>query len=444
VEASDSGVGSHRRRLDVIMSIDAGEFKLRKIALAVYLPTFLFAAGESAVIPVIPMIAKNIGADLATAGFVAAMLTVGIVIGDIPSGSFVARVGERVAMLWSSAVALLGIALAIFAVHPLMLGAGMFLLGLATAAFALARHAFLTTYIPFSYRARSLSLLGGMFRGGGVAGPLLAAGVIALLGDARAAFLLTAAFTLATFFVLLFLQDPESAFGKGKRVTEPDGRVLTVGEDELEQETHGLFKTIWSYRYVLVRLGTAAGITSSLRSARTVLFPLWALSIGLGDSDTALIMGIATGVDFALFFTSGQVMDKYGRIAAVLPSVLIMSLGILAVSFTHNLQNNVTLFILCVMVFSLGNGLGSGIILTIASDLAPKKAPAPFLGAWRFSADVGAGLAPVGVAAITAASSLSIAAGAMGILGLFGVFLFTRYIPRLIPHAGSRTKTRSS
>ena len=410
-----------------------GDFQLRKIALAVYLPTFLFAAGESAVIPVVPVIAKSIGADLATSGLVAAMLTVGIVIGDIPSGTFVSRVGERMAMLWSSAVAMVGIALAIFAVNPLMLGVGMFLIGLATAAFALARHAFLTTYIPFEYRARSLSLLGGMFRAGGVSGPLMSAGVIAIFGTARSAFLLTAIFTIATILVLLFLQDPESAFGKGKKIQEPDGRVLTVGEDELEQETHGLFRTVWNYRYVLLRLGTAAGITASLRSARTVLLPLWALSIGLGDSDTALIMGIATGIDFALFFTSGQVMDKYGRIAAVLPSVLIMSLGILGLSFTHNFENNVTLFILCAMVFSLGNGLGSGIILTIASDLAPKKNPAPFLGAWRFSADVGAGLAPVGVAAVTAIFSLSVAAGAMGVLGLFGVFLFTRYIPRLIP-----------
>lgn len=422
-----------RRRLVVIMAKKSGDFQLRKIALAVYLPTFLFAAGESAIIPVVPVIAKSIGADLATAGLVAAMLTLGIVIGDIPSGGFVARMGERMAMLWSSAVAMVGIALAIFAVNPLMLGSGMFLLGLATAAFALARHAFLTTYIPFAYRARSLSLLGGMFRGGGVAGPLLAAGVIAISGDARSAFLLTAVFTLATIVVLLFLQDPESAFGRGKKVLEADGRMLTAGEDELEQETHGIFRTIWTYRYVLLRLGTAAGITSALRSARTVLFPLWALSIGLGDADTALIMGIATGIDFALFFTSGQVMDKYGRIAAVLPSVLIMSLGILAVSFTHDMTNNVTMFILCVMVFSLGNGLGSGIILTIASDLAPKKRPAPFLGAWRFSADVGAGVAPVAVAGITAIASLSVAAGAMGVIGLVGVFLFTRYIPRLIP-----------
>ena len=417
------------------MARTSGDFQLRKIALAVYLPTFLFAAGESAIIPVIPVIAKSIGADLATAGLVAAMLTIGIVVGDIPSGSFVARVGERVAMLWSSAVALVGTALAIFAVNPLMLGIGMFLLGLATATFALARHAFLTTYIPFEYRARSLSLLGGMFRAGGVTGPLMAAGVIALFGSARSAFLLTAVFTIATTVVLLFLQDPESAFGKGKKVREPDGRVLTIGEDELEHETHGLFKTVWNYRAVLLRLGTAAGITSALRSARTVLFPLWALSIGLGDSDTALIMGIATGIDFALFFTSGQVMDRFGRIAAVLPSVLIMSLGILAVSFTHNLSNNVTMFILCVMVFSLGNGLGSGIILTIASDLAPKQNPAPFLGAWRFSADAGAGLAPMGVAAVTAVASLSVAAGALGLMGLVGVFLFVRYIPRLIPKA---------
>jgi hypothetical protein len=86
----------------------------------------------------------------------------------------------------------------------------------------------------------------------------------------------------------------------------------------------------------------------------------------------------------------------------------------------------------------LGNGLGSGIILTISSDLAPRSNPAPFLGAWRFATDAGGGLAPLGLAAITALASLSIAAGALGVLGLFGTFLFARYVPRLIPQGGKR------
>jgi MFS family permease len=421
------------------MSSTPETFQLRKIALAVYLPTLLFSAGEAAVIPVIPLIAKDLGATLATAGVVAAMITVGVLIGDIPSGAFVARVGERVAMLWSSVIALGGIALAMFAPSPLILGAGMFLVGLATATFALARHAFLTTNVPFHYRARALSMLGGMFRGGAVAGPLLSAAVIALAGGPRAAFILTAVFTVATVIVLLFLQDPESAFGQGKKIQEPDGRLLTVGEDEVEHETHGVFRTVWHFRKELLRLGSAAAITAALRSARTVLFPLWAVSIGLGDSQTALIIGIATAVDFALFFTSGQVMDKYGRLAAILPSLSIMSLAILALSFTHNLTNNVEMFIAFSMLFALGNGLGSGIILTISSDLAPRSNPAPFLGAWRFATDAGGGLAPLGLAAITALASLSIAAGALGVLGLFGTFLFARYVPRLIPQGGKRT-----
>ncbi len=423
------------------MSVEGAQFQRRKIALAVYLPSFLFAAGESAVIPVIPVIAKEVGADLAMAGVVAAMLTVGIVVGDIPSGSFVARVGERVAMLWSSVIALVGIGLAVFAVHPFMLAAGMFLIGMATAAFALARHAFLTTYVPFAYRARSLSLLGGMFRAGGVSGPLLAAGIIALLGDPRAAFILTTVFTLATMAVLLFMQDPESAFGKGKLVLESDGRLLTEGEDEVERETHGLFRTIWNYRHVLIRLGSAAAITAALRSARTVLLPLWALSIGIGDADTALIIGIATAVDFALFFPSGHIMDKYGRLAAILPSVLIMSLGILTLSFTHELDMRVALFVTCAMVFSFGNGIGSGIVLTVASDIAPTKNPAPFLGSWRFFADAGAAIAPLGIAAITAIASLAIASGMMGLLGIFGAFLFARYVPRLTPGGARNEKT---
>ena len=59
-------------------------FSLRSVALAAFLPTFLFSVGEGAIIPLIPIVANNLGASLAMAGFIAAMIMVGELIGDIP------------------------------------------------------------------------------------------------------------------------------------------------------------------------------------------------------------------------------------------------------------------------------------------------------------------------------------------------------------------------
>lgn len=407
-------------------------FQLRRAALPVYLPTLLFAAGEAAFIPVIPVIAQNVGANLATAGLVAGMLTVGIVSGDIPSGWIISRIGERMAMLWSTLIALLGSGLALIATTPVLLGVGIFLIGLATSAFALARHAFLTTFVPQYYRARALSLLGGMFRAGSVLGPLLSAVVIAWSGTANSAFWLMAGFTLVTGSVLLLMPDPEKTFGKAHRHSTSAGEMLTTGEIQAVRESHGLLATVKRNWAVLSTVGVASALVMALRSGRNVIFPLWAVAIGMKDSDTALIIGLATAVDFALFFTSGQIMDKWGRLASIIPSMLIMSLALLLLSPTQDLPTNVTWFIATIFLFAVGNGIGSGILLTLASDLAHKSNPAPFLGAWRFITDGGAAVAPLGISALTAALSLSIAAAATGIAGVIGIIMMLIFVPRYL------------
>ncbi len=415
------------------MSYSSAPFQLRQAALPVYLPTLLFSAGEAAFIPIVPVIAQNVGANLATAGLVAGMLTLGIVLGDIPSGWIIARIGERMAMLWSTLIALIGGGLALAATNPFMLGLGIFFIGLATSAFALARHAFLTTFVPFAYRARALSTLGGMFRAGAVMGPLLSAAVLAVTHTPLAAFWLMVIFTLATGAVLLFMPDPEKTFGHAERMRDTSGHSVTSGELEVEQETMGLFTTIKNNWRVLARLGGASALVMALRSGRTVIFPLWAVSIGLKDSDTALIIGVATAIDFMLFFSSGQIMDKWGRLASIVPSMLVMSAALLTLSVTHDVSTNVFWFIATAFLFAIGNGIGSGILLTLASDLADKKNPAPFLGAWRFITDSGAALAPMGIAAITAALSLAIASAITGLAGIVGVIMMMIYVPRFLP-----------
>lgn len=408
-------------------------FKLSQATLPVYLPTLLFSAGEAAIIPIIPAIAHQLGASLATAGLVAGMLTVGIVLGDIPSGWIISRIGERMAMLWSTLVALIGSAMAMLAPTPAVLGLGILLIGLATSAFALARHAFLTSFVPLSHRARSLSMLGGMFRAGAVIGPLVSSLVLAVTKTPLASFWLMVAFTLAAGAVLLFMPDPEKTFGAAKIVKDPEGRDVTLGELEAEQETIGLFTTIGHNWRVLVRLGSAAAILTALRSGRTVILPLWAVSIGISDADTALIIGLATAVDFFLFFTSGQIMDKWGRLASIVPSMGIMSIAFVILAFTHDLSGNTVWFIVMAFLMALGNGIGSGILLTLGSDLSPKGNPAPFLGAWRFVTDSGGAVAPMGIAAITAVASLSAAAGAVGLLGFMGIAMMIVYVKRFLP-----------
>lgn len=408
-------------------------FSLRSVALAAFLPTLLFSIGEGAIIPLIPIVAHNLGASLALSGLIAAMVMVGVLVGDIPSGWVVARIGERNAMIWASMLTIIAVLICVAAPSPLMLGFGIFLVGLATAVFGLARHAFMTSYVPVAYRARALSTLGGIFRGGWFIGPFISAGLIYLTGSTQSVFWVFIVCCLGAAALLLLLPDPASTFGPPQLAVAPDGTVRSAGEELAAEESHGLFRTIWSHRAVLARLGTGAGLIGAMRASRTIILPLWAVSIGINEPTTALIIGIAGGVDFALFYASGQIMDRFGRIWTALPSMIGLGLGHLVLAVTHNLPSNVEWFIAVAMFLSLANGIGSGILMTLGADLAPKANPAPFLGAWRFTGDLGGAVAPLAVSGLTALASVSLASGVMGVLGLVGAVLLGRYIPRYLP-----------
>ncbi|RIX30986.1 MFS transporter [Amnibacterium setariae] len=417
----------------------AAPFRLGSVALPVYLPSLLFAIGEGAVIPVIPVDAARLGGSLALAGFISALIMVGTLIGDIPSGWIVAKVGERNAMLGSAVAALLGLVLCLVAAVPAVLGVGVLLIGIATASFALARQAFMTTFVPRSYRARALSLLGGMFRAGYFVGPFLAAAVIGLTGSTRAVFGIHAVACVVVAIVLLVLPDPSAVLAERRSALLTDTQAIRVAEAG-GTEREGLFRTIARHRSVLARMGLAAALIGGLRSSRQVILPLAGVALGLQESGIALVVGIAGAVDLALFFTSGQIMDRFGRLWSALPSMIGLGLGHLALAVVvlvgaAGSPTAVAWFVAVAIGMSLANGVGSGILMTFGADLAPRHDPAPFLGAYRFTGDAGNAAAPLALSALTAVFSLSAAAVVIGAAGLVGAGLIARWVPRFIPRA---------
>lgn len=426
------------------MSTNEQPFRWRSIALPALLPTLLFSIGEGAIIPIIPIVAGNLGASLAIAGLVSAVLMLGELMGDIPSGWLVSRIGERTAMIGATLLSVLGLIISLLAPNPFVLGIGIFVIGLATAVFALARHAFMTSHVPASHRARALSTLGGIFRAGFFIGPFITAAAIHVTGAASSAFFIHIVACLAAGLVLLIMKDPTEALrSKRDAATGPiavvpaeasaDRDPKPEGSAFVERESRGLFATIAANRGVLARLGTGAALISAMRASRAVILPLWAVSIGLSETNTALIIGVAGALDFALFYASGQIMDRFGRLASGLPSMIGLGIGHLVLAFTHDLAAAVPWFIAAAVILSISNGIGSGIVMTLGADLADKRDPAPFLGAWRFTGSLGGAAAPLLVSGLTALASLSLAAGVFGVLGFVGAGVLARYIPRFVP-----------
>src|SRR5690606_21024697 len=75
------------------------EFRYRDIALPAYGPTLVNSLGHGAIMPVLALRARELGASVAVAALVVALISVGMLIGSLPAAAVIARIGERKALL---------------------------------------------------------------------------------------------------------------------------------------------------------------------------------------------------------------------------------------------------------------------------------------------------------------------------------------------------------
>ncbi|MGK2965680.1 MAG: MFS transporter, partial [Tepidiformaceae bacterium] len=342
-------------------------FSIRSLALTVYLPTLLFAIGQGAVIPIVAIVARDLGASLAVAGLIAALRGIGVLAFDVPAGWLVGRFGEAKAM--AAATVLVAVSLVGSAVAPSVLTFGVFtfLMGCGWSVWLLARLSYVTESVPMEVRGRALSTLGGINRVGNFIGPLIGVGAIAVMGTGGAyvVHLVTALGALA--ILAFFVRQGDVADG-----AHAGGHANLVG---VLRANGGVFLTA----------GVGVVAIQVLRAARQVVLPLWAVHIGLDASEVSLIFGISVGMEMLLFYPAGSVMDRMGRKWVALPCLGIMSLGMLLIPVA---QEFLGLALVGIFV-GFGNGLGSGIVMTLGADFSPARGRAQFLGAWRFVGDLG-------------------------------------------------------
>ena len=396
------------------------KFTLRSLIVPVFIPSALFSTGEYALVPMIPASAERLGASIPLAGLIAGLVMLGTVFADIPAARVVNRLGERKAMMFSALLASVGIALAVMSQNIWLLSGGVLFVGGAVAVFALARHAYMAEYVPIDMRARALSVLGGMFRLGSFVGPMLSALAIARFGVSAALWLASGAMAMSV-VILIFARGDESQ------------GVDAVG-------THSTVRILWRERRKLLTVGTGSAILAMLRTTRIVGLPLWALTLHLPAEVTALYIGIAAALDFALFYTSGQIMDKYGRVWAAVPTLVGMGLTHLAVF----MAGDATGFLWLALAMALANGLGSGLILVLGADLAPEDARSEFLGGYRVLVDGAVALSSPILSWVTLLTgSVALGMSGFGLLGFVGAWLMYTYIPQYAPTRSKVDKTGS-
>lgn len=391
----------------------------RDIAIPAYGPTALVSVGQGAILPLVALSARDLGASVGVAALIVALIGIGQLIGDLPAGALAARIGEQRALVLACAADALALVGAFLAESLPVLAAAIFVTGLSGAVFSLARQSYLTETVPVPMRARALSTLGGTFRIGLFIGPFAAAAIVSTWGIA-AAYGFAAITALAAAILTAFLPDVT----KERRTT-----AALAG-----RRHRSVVAVLAEHKRVLLTLGVGVLVISAARSTRQSIVPLWAESQGIDAATVSLIFGISSGVDMLLFYPGGAIMDRFGRVFVAVPAMVVLGLGFALLPLTHT---PLTVGLVAAMM-GLGNGISAGVVMTLGADASPEADRAQFLGGWRLCADTGNAGGPLVISAVSAVAPLAAAALTMGLLTWAGSVWLIKWVPVYAVHPRKR------
>ncbi|MFQ6171681.1 MFS transporter [Oryzobacter sp. R7] len=390
----------------------AQDFSLRRIAVPAFGPSAIWAVGAGAVLPVVALSARDLGASVGLAALFVGLSTLSEFVSAVPAGVLVERLGERRALVLAGAADAAACLVALVAPNLWVLGLAVVLTGPSGAVFLLARQSYLTAAAPVHLRARAMSTLGGVTRAGMFLGPLVGAPVIAYGGPQAAFGVAVVAGALA------------AALAGRARDLGPAGHPTDVPPERLR-----VTEVARRHRRVLLTVGLGVLGLGLARSARVVVVPLWAEHIGLSPAQTSLVFAAAALVEVVLFWPAGTVMDRHGRVWVAVPVAVTIGLALVLLPLTTTVVGVAALTLL----MGVGNGLGSGIVMTLGADAAPAVGRAPFLGLWRLVSLVGHNGASLVVGAVAALTTIGAASVSVGVLALAGGAWLWRWLPEYDP-----------
>jgi MFS family permease len=353
----------------------------------------------------LPLFARSLGASIAMIGLISAAEGIGAMLFNLPAGFLSGRFQQKHLFLVGLGGMMVAALLRSFSTTPILLLVAGVVMGVFSSVEGIARLTYLRINLPAEQRGRFLSRVGGTLRMARMLSPVVGGLLIRVFGF-RLIFVLHVGLMLLAMFVVILLL--------------PTGKLRPLSGSHIPLRDVLRYSRSNS-RKILMALFGINGL-AMIRASRTLLFPLWADSLGIDVSLIGAITSSSAAIEMLMVFPAGLIMDRKGRKWAAVPCTFILSLSVCCIPVTSGFLS----LLLVALLAGLGNGLGSGINMTISSDLAPDFAPGEFLGVWRVVTNAGAiaGSALVGsIAEIFALSVAPVVMGASGI-GIAAAMLF--------------------
>jgi len=417
-----SSVGARLRRLPWLDGLPREVAVLSAVA-------FCVALGFGILAPAIPVFAKSFGVTATQASAVISVFAFMRLIGAVPAGWLVDRIGERSVLITGLTIVAVSSALAGFSTTFGQLLGFRGIGGLGSAMFTVSAMALLLRSVGPEQRGRAAGAFQGGFLLGGVAGPAVGGLVTGI--SIRLPFFVYAA-TLGAAVVVVVTMMAHTHL----REKDPTAPVLTDPEEAKgwRQLVHALRDRAY-VTALAVNLGN--GFTSfGLRSAIVPLFVVY--SLGLRPSWTGYGLLAAAVVQAVLLLPAGRMADTRGRKPALIIGTGATALGFVALALT----GAIPAFLGAMAVLGVGAAFLSSAPAAVVGDITGGRRSGPIVATFQMMSDVGAVSGPI-IAGLIVDSTGSYEAGFLVGAGVIAVaFVLATLMPetlRRLPVATAST-----
>jgi MFS family permease len=352
--------------------------------LSLYLPAVTLALGNGIAAPALPVYAKSFEVTFGVAALVLIVYEVGGALATLPTGFLIDRIGRRKVLLAGPIlVAISSILVALAHSFPELL-VYRFIGGWARQMWMLSRLTVIADTGAERQRGRQITGMIAMESSGRLLGPAIG-GFLASAWGVRVPFLVHAALSIAAIVPSFALIRETAPIRLPRAGGAGSGGEPTVAVGLAALLTLPVLVFFCAQFLAAVTRGTL--VAGSLH-----LYAVYAYNVG---PDTIGILAASAGiVGIPILFSTGHIMDRFGRRATAVPGFVFLGLALCFMAVTSLANLPFGAYVLAFFSVQTSQSITAGNMQVIGSVIAPAHLRGRFFGVWRLIGEVGSAISP--------------------------------------------------
>ena len=382
-----------------------------RLILGLHVPAIALGLGNGIGLPVLPELTKLYGVSIVQASWVFVVFLLGTLVASLPTGMLIDRIGRRWILLAGPVVvALSSLLIAKAAVSGSFseLLVYRFIAGVGTQMWMQSRITVIADTGAVQQRGKQVTQMFGVQSIGALSGPLIG-GFAAVTWGLWSPFLIHAGLTLLSIIPTYFVvkESAPAARRAAEAVVEGSRWALLLRKP---------IPTVFSIQFL-----TNVTRGAVFEGGVILLYPSYVY--GLDPAELGVLRSAMAVGTVPIMFSTGFVMDRFGRKYIVVPGLLLTSLSMASVSVTAFAGLSLSWFIASFVFVHLSMGVISGNMQTLGTDVAPPQARGLFFGVSRLVAQGGSTASP---------TSFGLLSGTLGFGAAFVLLASTAFAAAMV------------